>query len=273
MGLGLNMNLRKPLLGIGLFVMVLAGSCMQKPDLSEDNGPQATPQEVQQALIAAWGGADPLDMKVDEFVGIDKEVIIEAQPPRLVLQDGKTISRAEDQGADRVFTILQQSLEINGEQQNLSTSERTVAVEKSVAASHEISPMNAALPLSLEKMQQLFLTCVPSAEWKVACHNLKVSEETVPAPAAVAGRVGCEGLTNCQWRKKVVSFDMIVDFLDPETNTRSKVKQVYTIKMSHDAPFLSRITDMCFQGVGTFQGTPYLATVCEKVVNFRRGGN
>lgn len=246
--------------------------CMKKPSLEDDDGTPASADQVQNAIVAAWGQVSPLTISNGEFSYLEKDMAIGDMPARVIFQEGKTVQAVSETETEKTYTILQQIAEIDSNnQQKLSTSERTVRITKSAQiVSDPLQMMSTALPLSVEIAQQLLYTCVRDKDWDANCYNLKTWDSLEAAPSAVASREGCEGLPNCQWRQKNVAFDLVLKTKDEKTGVTSKTKASYTIKMSPDAPYLSRLTEFCYQGIGTASGTHFPVLICHKIKNFRR---
>jgi hypothetical protein len=259
---------------------------MKKPDLKDDDGEPAATASVQQALLGAWGDADATDMSLNEFAYTEKKLMIPGMPDRLTFMEGKTIQQVAENAEEKEYTIVQQIAEVISENETkLSTSQRKIVAKKGgelfgkpasqdalvAMSSGDVHTMEAALPLSIETLQSLLFACVRDTGWDVECFNLTTWEETEPLPPQVGSRPGCEGLADCRWRKKVVRFDLVLDQLDSDTNTRVRSKAIYTIKMSPDAPFMSRITDFCYNGLATVGNAKIPVTLCQSILNFRRG--
>jgi hypothetical protein len=107
----------------------------------------------------------------------------------------------------------------------------------------------------------------------VQCANLTVSSEVRPAPALIKSQANCGGLLNCQLNIKNVSFDL--NFSQTKNNVVTTTKATYTVALSPDMPFLSRMMDYCVRGMvkAPTSSQYYLATVCTTVQNFIRGAN
>lgn len=258
-----------------LFSLGLSTSCMEKPELEDSDGTPASAAQVQNALIEAWGGVSPLDIKVGEFSYIEKSVAIAGLPARVIFQDGKTVQSMSDSSTERAYVILQQIAEIfENNEQKLSTSERRIRISKGPSAllPDEVSAMATALPVSVELVEQLLFACVKGKGWDVECYNLKTWESREPAPEQVASREGCEGLTDCKWTLKNISFDIVLNQVDSNTRVTSRTKARYLVRISQDAPYLSRLVELCTEGLAGSGNTQFPANICQTVKNFRREG-
>lgn len=246
--------------------------CMKKPELEDDDGVPASTEQVQNAIVEGWGSVSPLTIGNTEFSYTEKEIAIGDLPGRIVFQEGKTVRSVRENAAEKIYTILQQTAEIDSEnQQKLSTTEREVTIVKaSPNISNEITAMTTALPLSIELAQQLLYSCVQSKDWNVKCFNLTTWQSTEEAPKSVAEQEGCQGLTDCKWNQKHVKFDMVLTTRDEKTGVTSKTKATYHVKFSADAPYLSRITEFCYEGIGSASNQQFPVSICQKIKNFRR---
>ncbi|HWU43443.1 MAG TPA: hypothetical protein VN132_08395 [Bdellovibrio sp.] len=87
--------------------------------------------EVQKSLSDGWGQSDPAAMAPSDFVYLETEQQLEQQDPRLVLQEGITVSKKDETDKEINFTFLYQSAIINGNQSQQSTREDHRCVAKS----------------------------------------------------------------------------------------------------------------------------------------------
>lgn len=284
--MGLRMSKWWRALAASVLAFSVGASCMKKPNLNDNDGPQASAEQVQNALLAAWGDGDASNIRLNEFSYSEKEVALSDLPSQVVLQDSKTVARLDDPPEDpslRIVRILHQIKEFTADnQEKLSTREDELRVNRPSSAAVEgfaalgkdlqAQSTDAFLPYPEDLVVESMAHCALSGpSFKVSCHNLKTWDTLEDAPPLVRQRQGCEGLTNCKIRKKVVSYDMIVDFTDNETNSKVRQKLIYTVKISPDVPHLSRVTDYCYQGLGSHQGQKFPATFCQTVKNFIRG--
>lgn len=256
-----------------LVLSFTAASCLKKPSLEDDDGVPVSTEAVQEAVVQAWGAPSPLSIGSSEFAYTEKDMVIGDMPARVVFQDGKTVQSVEETPEEKRYVILQQIAEIDSNnEQKLSTSERRIAVAKASNAVMDDGPTTqaTALPLSVELAQQLLYACVKGKDWNVSCYNLKTWESLENAPSQVASRPDCEGLQGCKWLQKNLSFDLILESKDDKTGVTSRTKATYSVKMSPDAPYLSRVTEFCYEGIGNVSNTHFPVKICQRIKNFRR---
>ncbi|MNL47161.1 hypothetical protein D3C87_1699300 [compost metagenome] len=105
----------------------------------------------------------------------------------------------------------------------------------------------------------------------LSCHNLKVSETVIAAPELVQRREDCGGLPDCKMRKKNISFDWVLDVKRGSSIEQQKV--TYSVGISPDAPYLSRLMNYCYRGVVQVPNSAQrvLVTICNDVKDFKIG--
>lgn len=112
-----------------IFTILFAG-CLKKPaELSIDDGEPADITAIEEALASGFGDINPLQMKQSEFVSEAQTQQIYDIPERIVFQTGTVIEKREV-FSDRVdFSILQQLVEYDQNQnQKSSVTQRKVSV-------------------------------------------------------------------------------------------------------------------------------------------------
>lgn len=102
----------------------------------------------------------------------------------------------------------------------------------------------------------------------IQCANLIATSEVMDAPSAIQHQANCGGLKDCKINLKRVSFDWsFTTKAGTETHTQ---KINYSIALSPDMPFLSRMMEYCSRGlldIGT-TGNKVLVTVCTRTKNY-----
>lgn len=272
---------------------VLQVSCIKKP-LDEESSP-ASSEQVQSALSTAWGSADPLTMAPNDFLFQETEQRIETnQTPFFVLQEGVTISKKEELETSFLYTYLYQSKVIKeGVEGAQSTREdhRSVGkadpaltvVQKNLAATLKPMADDYQLTLGFERLYGLAYACTKSDgldkyckeelgfdSCEIQCSNLKSTEATIPVPDLIRAQENCGGFQNCNYKVKTVAFDWTISLKKGESVEKQRVN--YSIKLSPDMPFFSRLTEYCFRQLYPVQNQKVLVTTCTKLKNFKRGG-
>lgn len=284
----------RPLI-IFLLAFGASASCMKKPNLRDDDGESFSSANLEDALSGAWGETDPLTMQQNEFSYTEKSMQIADLPARVTLQDAKTIVLVEDEADKKIFTIGQQTAEVtDGVSSKPFSTQRKINVKKSNASIMEIRnltrnaiyaaavgadsttsvvPLEAvsALPLGIELVGGLMSACERADDWDVECFNLRQWTSVEPAPRDLASQANCGGIPNCTLKKRNVAFDLVINSTDPDSQTKVRNKVIYTVKVAPDAPFMSRVTDFCYQGIGTAQNVKFPVTVCQTIRNFTPG--
>lgn len=283
-------------------LIVLSGSaCMKKPELEDDDGPQASVEEVQKAVVGAWGADTvPTSIMKDEFVQVNRSISLADQPGMITEVSGISVVSVTTNAAEKTksYQLVRRLVEIaQNNEQKVSTDERNITVDApdvaaavsaasfeplGLKAAGELSGRSAGdvsqneLVLGIEQVIGLLKICLPNPNLAITCHNLKVWESVEDAPPDLKAQPNCAGLPNCQVRKKNLAVDLILRGTDPETGKEIKAKEIYTAQVAIDAPYLSRLFNFCYQGLGTFkkangkeQKVPL--SVCDTVTNFIRG--
>lgn len=247
--------------------LVLSASCMKKEGFEDDHGPAVPAEQIQSALIEAWGNVDAATIAKGEFVYTEKEQSIEGMPAKVVYQEAITVSNRVVQPAEIEYTLIKQTNEIVDGQSKLSTKEEKLKIPNTL---NTVTTQQ----LGILNLQSLLMACIPDTNWDVSCHNLKTYRATEPAPSLVAQQANCGGIANCKLNKKYVSFDLVLK--TPLANGQTVEEKVtYKIGVSDQVPYLSRMTDFCFKGLVKV-GNPaasYLVSLCDKVQNFKAGQN
>lgn len=288
-----------------LFLGLLAGtSCLKRPALDTDNGPQATSAEVQEAILDAWDNADFNTTRKDEFLYVEQDNRISTLEPRVVYKEGsevkvRTVDNAnqvvkykfeiqateiESSGSFKPITVIEDNLEVpitsptvtvppRQAQQTAAFPDSVEALQKSMAKGsvglYSSGPRNHFL--ALYTIQNMLLACVKDKDWDVTCHNLEITEGMRAPPIGVASQPDCGGIHNCMIRYKRIAFDLVVNLKNEDTGEVKPEKVNYELVISPDVPYLSRLLDFCYQGMVPTQGQKVLVRMCNKVKNFVQG--
>lgn len=267
--------------------------CIKKPVDEEEN--PASLEQVQQALSDAWGTADPLTMAPNDFLFQETEQTLENNAsPFFVLQEGITISKKEELPDQFLYTFLYQTRVLKeGSESQQSTREdrRSVGKADPSLTEHRIEPFQRLKPfaddyqmsLGFERFYGLAFACAKSEgldkyckeelgvdNCEIQCSNLSVSETISPLPQLIKEQPNCGGFENCTYRLKKVAFDWMISLKKGESVEKQRVN--YSVSLSPDMPFLSRLTEYCFKQLYPVQNQKVLVTTCTKLRNFKRGG-
>lgn len=280
-----------------LLILTLAAgtlSCVKTPEIDEEEAP-TTLAEVQESLSEAWGNADPMTMTPNDFLLQQTFRKIETAEDKLLLQEGITISKKEERENDWLFTYLYQTetLTNDGQTQQSTREDHRVVTKatpsmevfhRAIQLQGEVKPLADDLHMSLgfERLIGLAYACQKTAEQdkvckeslgydscEIKCFNLKVTEEVRPAPDLIKAQNNCGGLENCSLKVKTVSFDWAAYYKKGEVTEKQKVN--YSITMTQDLPFFSRVTDYCYRALAQAGTQKALVTVCTRMKNFIRG--
>ncbi len=284
-----------------LSLLIACTSCLKPPSLSDDNGPVVPADQVQKAILAAWGNADFNSIRLNEFLYIEQDQKIATLDPKVVYKEAtQVIGRVENaDNIDYKFLIRAQAME-NGNFKPVTAFENDITVPKTSATLAEMPTSleaKAVFPNSLEALQKsmadgsvglrsggtqsqflgvltvqnMLMACVKDKGWDVTCHNLQISEGKRPAPTGVSSKPDCGGIQNCEIRYKKISFDLVVNLADESTNTTHTEKVNYELVFSPDVPYLSRLVDFCYLGMVPTASQKVIVKICNKVQSFEAG--
>ncbi len=147
-----------------------------------------------------------------------------------------------------------------------------------------IKPMAADLQLSLgfEKFIALAYACqktdsvtkycvetLGADSCDITCSNLKSEDEIQDLPPLIQAQPNCGGYPDCKIKVKRVSFDW--NFILVRGTVTQTQKINYTIAISPDLPFLSRVVDYCSRGLIDVPqiGSKVLVNICSKLKNYQ----
>lgn len=280
---------------------LIGSSCLKPPSQTLDHGPEAAASEVQRAILDAWGSADPATIGAREFVSLEQDQKISTLEPRVVYKEStevreRTVSENEvtytllvrttsidETGSFKPETSTEQKLVVKspGNSQNLMNISRSPAfpdsiesLQKSMAdgrgglfQNNNDSGVKES-SLGLQTVLSMFDACVKADDWDVTCHNLKVRQGWTLPPTGVSNRPGCGGIPNCQISFKRISFDLVVNLPSSDKKSTHQETVIYDFTISQDVPYLSRLTDFCYQGLVTASGQRILVKICNRVQNF-----
>jgi hypothetical protein len=284
-----------------LLTLLASTSCLKPPSMSDDNGPAVPADQVQKAILDAWDNADFDSVRLNEFLYVEQDQKISSLDPKVVYKEAtQVISRVESADTiDYKFLIRSQAME-NGSFKPVTAFENNISIPKTSPSLTEIPPSaeeKAVFPDSVETLQKsmakgsvglraggnqsqflgvltvqnMLLACVKDQNWDVTCHNLQVSEGKRSAPTGVSSKPNCGGVPNCEIRYKKISFDLVVNLVDEETNTTRAEKVNYELVFSPDVPYLSRLMDFCYLGMVPTASQKVIVKICNKVQNFETG--
>ena len=113
-----------------LAIIILSAGCLKKPaEMSIDDGDPADITAIEESLAAGFGNIDPLQMKQSEFVGEAQTQQLYDLPERIVIQTGTIIDKREVFSNRVDYSILQQLVEYDQNQnQKSSVSQRKISI-------------------------------------------------------------------------------------------------------------------------------------------------
>ncbi len=280
-------------------LLISAVGCIKQPELEDDDGIEASAEAVQKSLADAWGEADPGSaIRLNEFSYTELSQRIHGvpayDPARVMYLEGLTVTSREVKTDDIEYKIVQQVSDRTGTESKVSSTEYQVSVPRmdavqattleSAVKNYSVSDLKPmSLSFGVQIVSALAHACTKSSTWDadcaeikadkcdLTCHNLVIKTETVPAPKLVQDRANCEGLENCQIRTVKVSFDQILKIKKGDNTEKSKVG--YSVVISPDVPYLSRLMSQCSRRLLTISASnqKVLGEVCNDVKDFQAG--
>lgn len=286
-----------------LSIVLVTTSCLKPPSQTEDHGPVVPPVDVQKAIIEAWGDGDPSTILKNEFMYMEQDQRISTMDPRVVYKESAQVL-SRDETADTIsYKVLFRStaMDETGQFKPETSVEHPIVIQKSSSARASSYAQDPAFPDSLESLREsmaqgsvglhskedgqvqerffvgvqtvisLLDACVKSENWDVTCHNLRLTEGWMAPPTGIASKPNCGGIPSCQIRYKKVAFDLVVNLPNETGGGTHQEKVIYEMTISPDVPFLSRLTEFCYQGLVQASGQRILVKICNKVQNFEVG--
>jgi len=286
-----------------ILVLLCAGlltSCLEGPDMSNDDGAQAEAIQVGTAIVNAWGPDNPAGIGYNEKVSIDYTQEFLGYPSRVSMQESFT-AIAKDATSDPktiIFAMAHRLNEIDSDgNDHISTTTKYLGVAKSLddddspeVASQSLKTASLVQTMAANdtayigtfKILMLLGSCELSEEDRKACaqeglecsqrcYNLNVSTEQVAPPAPVQARPNCGGVPNCMMDLKKVSFDIIIETKKGSTTQKQKVTR--WVSIFQGAPYMSKLMENCYRGLVKLPNSSQrvLATLCDRVVDFKYG--
>jgi hypothetical protein len=286
-------------------VILATTSCMKAPSQTEDLGPQAQALEVQSAIQDAWGSVDPATIRKDEFMSIEQNQKISTLDPHIVYKESTQVLDRQVGDEDITYSLLLRSTSMDqtGNFKPVTSTNQEIVVKKSSATANMVatSRSSPALPGTLEALQKsmtdgrvglfqsddddkvherflglqtvlsMYDACVKTPSWDVSCHNLSVTQGWSFPPVGIASKPNCGGIPNCQISYKKISFDLVVNLPTDDGKDTHQEKVIYDFTVSPDVPYLSRLTEFCYQGLVIASGQRILVKICNSVQNYEEG--
>ncbi len=275
-----------------VLIAISAGlvSCLvKKPDLSNNDGEQASLADIDQQLVQAWGSEDfDSILAKGEFATYMKTVKISSLSSRITSEHAMTVLERDAKKA--ILAHLRREYDENGQAKDYPPVQSEISF-----GSDESSQGASAMALEAFVIQPLGKDYHPleedSPNWKmgyfswlslrmacdqkyykfsVKCFNLKAEAVMEPLPIEMQKTTKCEGFPDCLWQVHRVSFDFLAEVPD-ESGQVERIKYKYNISLAQAAPFLGRLTSFCVSGLTEINKQKYPFESCEKLRDTRWG--
>jgi len=255
-------------------------SCMNKPDLSSDNGVEVAASAVQNAMVEAWGDGDALDIGDAEFMSLDVSRSIPDYPNFYLRQYSQQVDGCGENASKRIYAVIHNRVDNPAGAQPTTYPPARLGWEIVKSGKGGTGFSATSMPQrSLSEVSQhplgfalYFIAFLPMCSEKdTKCYNLVTTSDTIAAPPAIASQPNCAGIPNCRIRRRIVMFDAIFTTKDPNTGTTTHTKQQISLKLAPGLPILSRLQEFCMSGIENDGSVAYPYMDCYSVTNFRRG--
>lgn len=131
--------------------------------------------------------------------------------------------------------------------------------------------------ISVDLLLSVWHMCTPPTKELVAaglvsieCFNLKTTPLTKVIPKTNLGD-GCQGFPDCRIKAKKIEFDIVYVTKESETSLTTRTKLFYSVTVSAEAPFLSKVLELCYKGMAAVQNQKFPVTICHNTTNFLVG--
>ena len=256
-------------------------SCLKKQNLDdEDLGPAVQPLEVTKALGQAFGKYNYTDIKKNEFTSLMLSRRFQDSLVQNVEQQGITVDNVANSLEKLDLDLIVEDQTYSNGQTSQSTVKWPISIKKSdganAAAEGSIhTASDAKLPILTFLMFEslAFGSCYDSGNFPETCHQLKVSDFQFKVPIAAANQHNCADSTNCFINARKVELDIVRKYQKDKDGKPNRTH--YTVVISPEVPFLSRILQLCSRGIYDISdsGQKILADICYSVNNYAAGQN
>ncbi|MFZ3231296.1 MAG: hypothetical protein WA160_13895 [Pseudobdellovibrio sp.] len=241
------------ILSIG--ILFTATSCLKKQNLDDDNlGPAIEPMQLTKILGEGFGAYDYNDIKKDEFTSMIYSQRFQDSLTQNLEQQGITVQKSDNTFDSLNLDVIVQKEVYSGGQSSQSTRAWQLAFEKSSAKTAHaeksittLSDPDRPILLSFFFQTLAFGSCYDTGKAPETCHNLTSTDIKYRVPVAAATQHGCTDVTNCLIDAKKIEYDVIEKTVIGKDGKPRRTH--YSLVMSPNVPFLSRILQLCTRGI------------------------
>lgn len=260
------------ILSIIFCAIFFGASCLKKQNLEEEAlGAVIPPEQIASALGDGFGIINYNDIKVNEKSSIVLTQTIQDGATQVLEQQDVTIQSVNNNNTTLELSILGKIFTPPGDS-SIAAKEWTPVFTKYSGYAFLSSNSYGGPMFMFQVVQNLALgSCYDDGNYPETCHNLMVTEVDYRVPSGSAYQHACPDVYNCFIKAKKVEFDLIRKY---ELESDGKPKRIhYTLILSQETPFTSRVLRYCTRSLYDIQGAPQkiLADLCYNVNSYTFG--
>ena len=258
-----------------LFTLIAVTSCLKKTNLNEDDlGPAVDPVEITKTLGAGFGSFSYDEIKPGEFTSVLQSQRIQDSVNQNLQQEGITVDSMINDSEKLFLDLIVQKEEYNAGQTSQSTVKWPLTFKKGsakqAAMAQTVESASPPVLLFLTFQSLAFGSCYDEGTYPETCHRLSTKDIQYKVPFAAVGQHSCTDPTNCFIPAKKIEFDMVSKYATDKDG--KPVRTHYTLVLSPEVPFLSRVLQICSRGIYEMTNDQkILADICYTVNNYAAG--
>jgi hypothetical protein len=246
-----------------LFILVACESNR----VSEDLGPQVTSEEIIRAQRKSLSGLDPYDIRQNQRVHrIETQEVISTQGSMKNLSREWVTTVVELNNTDdyRELVIIEEVFDREWDKDFIYKFKDVFYLPQ--LSSQQLLSQQKQSDFTLNQLVERLKTLSDSEGLEVtgmAFHNLQVREVSLSPPQLVKSSPNCKGLTECQLRADMITYDIVFQLSDESI-------QKHTVEwyISAQVPFFAGIMKQCATSLVPIDNARVLVKQCDEVVDF-----
>ena len=285
LGLGFYMILsrlqKRSLITIVSLGILFGASCLKKQNLLvEDLGAAVSAEEIANALDQAFGPINYSDMKTNEMTDIVVSQRIQDGAAQNLEEQNISIQSIDNQAnyleikSHSIMTAFSSSGNVTDERDWDQTFPKYSGFAFSASTdAHQTATSDLSAPIFTFKLVQGIAmgSCFDGGTYPETCHNLSVVDLDYPVPTVAAPQHNCADVYNCFVKAKKIEFDLLQKYATEADGSARRIH--YTLIISPEVPFTSRVLKYCTRALYDITGVPQkvLADVCYDVNKYSFG--
>ncbi|MGZ3724925.1 MAG: hypothetical protein ACXWQQ_03965 [Pseudobdellovibrio sp.] len=272
---------KRSLVTIVVLGILFGASCLKKSNLMvEDLGTAVSAEDVANTLDQAFGPIAYGDMKSNEMTDIVVSQRVEEGAVQNLEEQNITIQSIVDQTSSleiKSHTIMT-SFASTGNVVDERDWDQVFPKYSGFAFStstdaHQAAGSDLSAPIFTFKLVQSLAmgSCYDGGTYPESCYNLTTTDLDYPAPVIAAPQLGCSDPYNCTVKAKQIEFDMLQKYVTESDGSPRRIH--YTLIISSQVPFTSRVLKYCTRALYDIAGVPQkvLADICYDVNKYSFG--